>query len=438
MKKNIYITLSLSLLMIQSLTPMSVLADNNSYNTKNSVKDIQRQINDNQQNLEQLQDQFTSLQDSIDKQEIKYDNINKKIKDIKNKQSKLEKENSDTYNQYKKIVRLAQEQDNSWMTSFFSWLSGDNSISKSEKQSLKEKKSLIIKLHEQEEQLSNEKMNLISQEKNAKHVLSKMNETKKTLKKNIDSITNTLKKNQQMLSEQQKRDIAKKAQESQNNIKKLQDENKKLQKEANDLAKNNKNNAKTNNAKTNNTKISNADNGSNNESKKTGQINNNNTNNSGSSQLAPESPSSPIVNSDVGYVFNHDLRIPSGLSSDQLAKGLKGGLVPLAPAFIQAEKKYKVNAIFLASVAAVESGWGNTDTFGTNNIFGYRGKSFNSKADSIDYVAAQLKQDYLTQGGQFFNGYNVAGVSKMYNLGSQTWVDTITGIGESIGVNAYN
>ena len=54
-----------------------------------------------------------------------------------------------------------------------------------------------------------------------------------------------------------------------------------------------------------------------------------------------------------------DLTTPSGLSAEELSKGLRGELFALAEEFVFAEEKYGVNALFLAAVSALESGWGN-------------------------------------------------------------------------------
>ena len=74
-----------------------------------------------------------------------------------------------------------------------------------------------------------------------------------------------------------------------------------------------------------------------------------------------------------------DLNTISGFSAEELTAGLKGELANLAEDFVLAEQEYGVNAVFLAALAAHESGWGK-HCFKPNNIFGWSGKSFDSKS----------------------------------------------------------
>lgn len=127
--------------------------------------------------------------------------------------------------------------------------------------------------------------------------------------------------------------------------------------------------------------------------------------------------------------FNtQNLNIPSGLTASELEKGLLKSLKPLASEFIKAEKKYGVNAVFLASVSALESGWGEKGWSYKNNIFGYgNSMAFSSKSACIDYVASAIRRNYLNRSGIYHKGLSVAGVNYYYN-GSDFWRDTVTDI----------
>ncbi len=131
---------------------------------------------------------------------------------------------------------------------------------------------------------------------------------------------------------------------------------------------------------------------------------------------------------------NLDLTQPCGLSAEELAFGLKGKLPELAPEFIAAEEKYGVNAVFLAAVAALESGWGKS-CFRPNNIFGWSGKSFESKQECIDFVASKIAEHYLSENGKYYHGKTVSGVNVCYN-GSDFWERKISGIMVMIFENA--
>lgn len=121
-----------------------------------------------------------------------------------------------------------------------------------------------------------------------------------------------------------------------------------------------------------------------------------------------------------------DLTTPCGYSAEELSAGLLGELSAFAEEFIAAEEKYEVNAVFLAAVAALESGWGRY-CFRPNNIFGWSGKSFESKEDCIDFVASKIAEHYLSENGKYYGGKTVSGVNKFYN-GSRFWEEKIAGI----------
>ncbi len=104
-----------------------------------------------------------------------------------------------------------------------------------------------------------------------------------------------------------------------------------------------------------------------------------------------------LPNYSLQQLYDLDLRIPSGVTEEDLKKVTRKGLVGLERAFYEAEKKYGINCLFLVSVAALESGWG-TVMFQPNNMFGFGNKSFASKEQCIDYVARQISANYLARG----------------------------------------
>lgn len=128
------------------------------------------------------------------------------------------------------------------------------------------------------------------------------------------------------------------------------------------------------------------------------------------------------------------LLAPCGLTAEELAEGLQGELAGYAADFIQAESTYDINAVFLASVAAVESGWGAFRA-APNNLFGWTGNNgymaFESVQDCIDFVARNIRRMYLTPGGSCFNGYEVEDICIYYN-GNPAWAEAVRGIMEDI------
>ena len=123
--------------------------------------------------------------------------------------------------------------------------------------------------------------------------------------------------------------------------------------------------------------------------------------------------------------------------------------IPLAPAFIKAEKDYGINAIGIMSIDAHESGWASEKlAVVCNNLGGYRGKGtrpcsvsnheggfsgYNSKEEFIDKQANKLKTNYLTPGGKYFNGKGLRGISQKYLTGGKDhWVNNISKIGTTM------
>lgn len=104
---------------------------------------------------------------------------------------------------------------------------------------------------------------------------------------------------------------------------------------------------------------------------------------------------------------------PCGMSTEELTAVLKYSLKPYAEDFLRAEEDYQVNACFLASISALESGWGRK-CFRKNNIFGFGQREFETVTKCIDYVAWFLRKNYLNENGRYYNGATIEGVSVRY------------------------
>ena len=155
----------------------------------------------------------------------------------------------------------------------------------------------------------------------------------------------------------------------------------------------------------------------------------------------------------------NDLTKPSNLTVSELTQTITKyaegrdprvkNFIPLAPAFIKAEKDYGVNAIGIMSIDAHESGWASEKLARLcNNLGGYRGKGsrpcsvsnheggfsgYNSKEEFIDKQASKLKTNYLTPGGKFYNGKGLRGISQKYLTGGKDhWVNNISKIGTTM------
>ena len=139
---------------------------------------------------------------------------------------------------------------------------------------------------------------------------------------------------------------------------------------------------------------------------------------------------------------NMDLTKPSGLTLEDYKKVLSGNFLDSkkilennAEAFYNAEQKYKVNGIFLASIAIHESAWGTSKIANDkNNLFGFgaydsspyeSANKFTDYAEGIDAVAKYLAVNYLNKAGTqvteeikatgtFYNEPTIAGVNTKY------------------------
>lgn len=155
----------------------------------------------------------------------------------------------------------------------------------------------------------------------------------------------------------------------------------------------------------------------------------------------------------IGNIQNHSMKSKCGLTVDELENGLKYNLKPYAKTFIDVEDKYGVNALFLSSIASVESGHGRY-MFEPNNIFGFNTKhQFRSIPECIDYVAQKIRVWYLTDPdnidlteneieawvkdeneiGQYYNGCRIHDVAINYNEATNTsYGDYIVGMAYEI------
>lgn len=149
----------------------------------------------------------------------------------------------------------------------------------------------------------------------------------------------------------------------------------------------------------------------------------------------------------TGKVFYNpnDLTKKSHATVSQLEKALAGtALSHLAPTFVEAEKTYGVNALFLIGLVANESAWGTSSRAKyDNNMTGYavytsasRGGVFNSKHESIMLTAKLLREHYLDENGTYYNGKSLWAVNRRYSReGNSTnthWSKTINSIAQDL------
>ena len=89
---------------------------------------------------------------------------------------------------------------------------------------------------------------------------------------------------------------------------------------------------------------------------------------------------------------------------------------------VEAEKKYGVNAFFMAGIVALESGFATSRrAIEDNNLTGYEvysdsseGRLFNSHDESVLHTARHLSKNYLKEDSMYYNGLSVDAIQIMY------------------------
>ena len=116
---------------------------------------------------------------------------------------------------------------------------------------------------------------------------------------------------------------------------------------------------------------------------------------------------------------------PSGFSPARFERAFKGtGMAGLGQAICLAEAETGINALVLAGICAHESGWGRSRIAKEkNNLAGlgaYDGREysagirFDSRADSIMYLARLLAMHYAPGGKHFGGSHDLQGIGARY------------------------
>ena len=125
--------------------------------------------------------------------------------------------------------------------------------------------------------------------------------------------------------------------------------------------------------------------------------------------------------------LRENVTVISGITEEEMKEVLlktKGSktMIHLANAFVDAEKKYGVNAFFMAGIVALESGFATSRrALEDNNLTGYEvysdsseGRLFSSHEESVLHTARHLSKNYLKEGAMYYNGLSVDAIQLMY------------------------
>lgn len=126
----------------------------------------------------------------------------------------------------------------------------------------------------------------------------------------------------------------------------------------------------------------------------------------------------------TNLTIDTDVRIPSNLTKEQYNIMLEGtNLYGLGNALVKAEKEYQVNGLYLLGLACLESAYGSSGyAIKRNNLVGWNAVDsnpdnatyFESQEECILFVAEKLQQNYLTEGGAYFEGYTPKDIDVHY------------------------
>lgn len=94
--------------------------------------------------------------------------------------------------------------------------------------------------------------------------------------------------------------------------------------------------------------------------------------------------------------------------------------------------EYKINEIFFCGLISAESGWNIASNHRrTHNYISLMTKSgliqYNSVEEGLVAAAKALHNNYLTEGGRFYNGKTLYGVKTRFCPASSTWVELVYG-----------
>jgi len=95
-------------------------------------------------------------------------------------------------------------------------------------------------------------------------------------------------------------------------------------------------------------------------------------------------------------------------------------------------EEYQINEIFFCGLISAESGWNIASNHRrTHNYISLMTKNglihYNSVEEGITAAAKALHNNYLTEGGRFYNGKTLYGVKTKFCPASSTWVELVYG-----------
>lgn len=140
----------------------------------------------------------------------------------------------------------------------------------------------------------------------------------------------------------------------------------------------------------------------------------------------------------------YDFATESGVTEKQLSDAIYYELSEYSNLFIYCESEYGVNAVLMASLAALESGWARSDlAVDKNNLFGwkrYDGEyaAFESKEQCILEVAEAISENYLSETGAYYTGDTLVENVAEYYSPSEEWIELLKEVADGITERCEN
>jgi beta-N-acetylglucosaminidase len=153
-----------------------------------------------------------------------------------------------------------------------------------------------------------------------------------------------------------------------------------------------------------------------------------------------------VCEMNLSFTVEYNLNQVVGISGEQIDMAIAkmrpdSLLIGLGADIVQVGNELGINPFYIAAHAAWESSWGTSKIArDKNNLFGYGANdscpyecaySYSTKKESIEEVMKQVKTNYLTEGGQYYNGPNLSGMNQRYAT-DQNWENGISSIMNSL------
>lgn len=142
---------------------------------------------------------------------------------------------------------------------------------------------------------------------------------------------------------------------------------------------------------------------------------------------------------DITISREMDLTIRTGLSKEDFKKLISNVKYDTSKFFYDNSdyiydlcEEYQINEIFFCGLISAESGWNIASNHRrTHNYISLMTKngliSYGSVEEGLTAAAKALHNNYLTEGGRFYNGKTLYGVKTKFCPASSTWVELVHG-----------